>query len=97
MPVGRIGPGQEPVERLEEIIIGPGPELHDHDTRGGMRHEDVEQAVAVVRDEATAGIGQVGEAAPAAGSNRQLGGLQGKMLRSASRMRPSPPPTGVDS
>jgi hypothetical protein len=62
-----------------------------------VRHEDVEQPVAQAADELLALPREVEDAPPAPGPDRQFGRLQGKMLRSASRIRPSPPPAGVDS
>jgi len=91
---------QEPVERVEGILVGTGPELHDHEARRGVRHEDREQAVAaggMFRDEPPARCGQVGEASVGTRSDREPERLYGKMLRRASRRRPSPPIAGADS
>jgi hypothetical protein len=64
-----------------------------------MRHEDREQAVlgAHVADERGAGRGQIGDAARGTSPDREFPRLYGKMLRSASRIRPRPPIAGADS
>ena len=64
-----------------------------------MRDEDGEQAVGRldVGQERGAGRGQVGDATGRTRPDRELAGLYGKMLRRASRMRPSPPMAGADS
>jgi hypothetical protein len=65
-----------------------------------VRHEDRQEAVAAVRGvrrERGAIGGEVDQAAVVAGPDRQLAALYGKMLRSASRSRPKPPPAGADS
>jgi len=95
--VGPFLARQEPVERVDEVVVRPGADLHDDQSGGGVRDEQVEQPVSRVRDEPGAVAGQVGQATPPAGPDRQLDRPQGKMLRSASRIRPSPPPAGVDS
>ena len=59
---------QEPVERVEGILIGTGPELDDHKPGRRMRDEDVEQSVTLAVDEAGAGRGQVGETRLMAGA-----------------------------
>jgi len=96
---------QQPVQRIDGIGIRPGAELDDDDPGGRVGHEDGQQAVTarrLLRDEPPAGVGQVGEPPLRPGLNRKLDGLQwsaayGKMLRSASRSRPSPPLAGADS
>jgi len=91
---------QQPVERGDQVGIGAGPDLDDHDPRGGVRDEDREEAVAAGRcrrGERGAVGGQVDQPAVVPGPNRQLTGVYGKMLRKASRSRPSPPPAGADS
>jgi hypothetical protein len=64
-----------------------------------MRDEDGEQAIGRrdVLQERGAGRRQIGQAACRSGPDRQLASLYGKMLRSASRIRPSPPMAGADS
>ena len=64
-----------------------------------MRDEDREQAVlgADVLDEGRARGGQIGHSARGTGPDAESPGLYGKMLRRASRIRPSPPMAGADS
>jgi hypothetical protein len=65
-----------------------------------MRHEDRQQAIPAagcLGGESGALAGQVDESATAAGPDRQLARVYGKMFRIASRSRPMPPPTGADS
>ena len=91
---------QEAVERVEQILVGAGADLDDHHARSRVRDEHRQQAVAIDRDvghETGAVCGQVDEATPAPRPDRQLASVYGKMLRIASRSRPSPPPTGADS
>lgn len=91
---------EQPVEGVEEILVRAGARLDHHHARGGVRDEHRQQAVAVVGrgpDERLALGGQVEESAVAPGPDRDLARLYGKMLRMASRSRPSPPPTGADS
>jgi hypothetical protein len=91
---------EKAVERGEQILVGSGPDLDDHHARRGVRNEDREEAVACVchlRDEARAIAREIDQAAPGSGPDGQLARLYGKMLRSASRSRPSPPPAGADS
>ncbi len=99
--------GQEPVERLDRVLLGARPELDDHEARGRVRHEHREQPVPAlggIGGEPGAGRGEVGEAAVAPGADLELDrahgqeGLgYGKIERIASRMRPMPPPPGADS
>jgi hypothetical protein len=93
---------QEPIERLERVVVGAGTELQDHDAGGRVRHEHGEQPVSSptpLGEEPPAGVREVGEAAIGSGPDRQPDGLHryGKMLRSASRIRPRPPIAGADS
>ena len=101
MPVpvpGRLA-GQQPIERGDQVGIGARPGLDDHQPRRGVRHEDGQQPITGidVGEEVFAGAGQIGQAARRAGPDRQLAGVYGKMLRSASRRRPRPPRAGADS
>ena len=90
---------QQPVERVDEVVVGTGPDLDDDEPGGGMRDEDGQQAIPCVDvgQERGAGGGQVGQAARRTGPDRELASVYGKMLRSASRIRPSPPIAGADS
>lgn len=100
MAVQAVVPRKQAIERIEEIIVGAGPDLDDDQARGGVRDEDAEQAVAAgghVLDEGGAGGRQIGDAAGGSGPDAELARLYGKMLRSASRIRPIPPPAGADS
>ncbi len=89
--------GQESLQGGQEVVIRASPDLHDHEPGGGVGHEHGQQPVALVGDEPGARLGQVREARAVAGPDGELGRPYGKMLRSASRMRPSPPPAGADS
>ena len=97
VPVEALVPRQEPLEGGQEVVVGTRADLHDHEARGRMRHEDRQQPVGLVGDEPGAGLGQVRQARVGPGPDRELGRPYGKMLRSASRMRPIPPPAGADS
>lgn len=91
---------QEPIERIERVVVGTGAQLEDDEARRRMRHEHREEPVAGPRpfgDEPPAGSGEVGESALVARPDREPGRLYGKMLRRASRIRPRPPMTGADS
>ena len=95
-----VVPGQEPIERVHRVVVRTRPELHDHDPGRRMRHEHRKQPVAtigVLGDEPPAGARQVGEPTLRAGPDAELDRVYGKMLRSASRMRPKPPIAGADS
>lgn len=89
--------GKQRVERGEQVIVRACTELDDDDARGRVRHEDVEEAAALTRDEGGALVRQVEEPAVAPGPDRELGGLQGNMARMASRTRPRIPRAGADS
>ena len=100
VPVERLVPRQQPVERDEEVIVRAGADLDDDQPRGRVRYEDRQQPVAAggdLGDEPRALAGQVDQAAAVARPDRELAAVYGKMLRIASRSRPSPPPTGADS
>ena len=91
---------QQAVQRGEQVVVRAGPDLDHDQARGRVRHEDRQQPVAAggdLGDEPRALAGQVDQAAAAPGPDRQLAAVYGKMLRIASRSRPSPPPTGADS
>jgi hypothetical protein len=64
-----------------------------------MRHEHRQQPIVRVDvgEERGAGRRQVRDAARRTGPDREFPSLYGKMLLSASRMRPSPPIAGADS
>ena len=64
---------EQPFQRREEILLGSGPELHDHDARRRMCHKHIEQPVALAAHEVSAFAGDVEETAPASGVDRQLG------------------------
>ena len=51
--------GSEPLERGEQVVVGSGAELHDHDAGRGVRHEDRQQAVAGAGHEPLAFLGDV--------------------------------------
>ena len=90
---------QQPVERIEQVVVRAGPDLDDDEPGRRVGHEDRQEAVlgADVREEGGAGRGQVRQAACRSRADRELAGVYGKMLRRASRMRPRPPIAGADS
>ena len=51
--------GQQVVERGEQVVVAAGAGLDDRDAGGGVRDEDVQQAVAAVRDVCRAVRGEV--------------------------------------
>ena len=92
--------GHQTVQRGQQVLVGTGPDFDDHDARRRVRDEDREEAIAVAGDlvdEFDTVAGDIDQAAAAPRPDGQLARLYGKMLRSASRSRPSPPPTGADS
>jgi hypothetical protein len=97
MAVQPVVPWQEALQRVQEVDIGPGPDLDHDDPRGRVRHEDGEQPVGLVGDERGARAGQIREGGRGPGPDREFLGPYGKMLRSASRRRPRPPLPGADS
>jgi len=99
MPVQPVLARQQSIERVDEVVVGAGPDLDDDQSRRRVRDEDREQPLAGVDvgEERGAGCRQVGDAARRPGPDRQFTGLYGKMLRRASRIRPRPPIAGADS
>ena len=99
MPVQAVFARQQPIERVDEVVVGASPDLDDDQPGGRMRDEDGEQAIGRpdVGQERGTGRRQVGQAACRTGPDRELASVYGKMLRSASRIRPSPPMAGADS
>lgn len=99
MAVPAVLTRQQAVERVEQVVVGARADLQHDDARGGMRHEHRQQSIprADVVEEGDAGGGQVGQAAGRLGPDGEGPRLYGKMLRSASRIRPSPPIAGADS
>ena len=93
-------PGEDAIEGGHEVLVGAGPDLDDHHARCRVRNEDREEAVATLGDliDEPDAVGRKVDQTPAAPRpDGQLARLYGKMLRSASRSRPSPPPAGADS
>lgn len=87
---------QERVESGEQVIVRSGSKLHDDDAGGGVRHEDVEQPVTAagrLRNEGSAGIGQVEGAAAGAGAHLDLARIHARerisrAVRSTTRSAP---------
>jgi hypothetical protein len=91
---------QQAIERREEVVVRPGADLDDHEPGGRVRHEHGQEPVTAagrLGREGTTLAGQIEQPATRAGPDRKLPRLYGKMLRMASRRRPSPPATGADS
>ncbi len=90
---------EQSVERVEQVVVRPRTDLDDDQPGRRVRDEQGEQAVlgVDVGEERGARRGQVREPAGRARPDGEVAGLYGKMLRSASRMRPIPPPAGADS
>ena len=91
---------KQAVEGGHQVVVRPRADLHDDEAGRGVRDEHRQQPVLIrgrVGRERGAFPGQVEQPAPVPRPDRQLARLYGKMLRIASRSRPSPPPTGADS
>ena len=100
VPVPPLLAWQQSVEGIHQVIVRSGAGLDDHDPGRRVRHEDRQETIALVRhgpDERLALGGQVEETAISPRPDADFSCLYGKMLRIASRSRPSPPPTGADS
>ena len=99
MPVQPVLPRQQAVERIEQVVVGAGADLDDDHTGCGVGDEHRQQAVlgTDVGQEGGTCRGQVRQPPGRPRTDREQTRLYGKMLRSASRMRPSPPIAGADS
>jgi hypothetical protein len=100
MPVQPVFSWEQSIEHVEEVIIGAGADLEDDEPCRRMRYEHRQKAVPVlgnVGEERGTGRSQVGDPAGRTRPDAERSGLYGKMLRSASRIRPRPPPAGADS
>jgi hypothetical protein len=100
VPVQAILAREQSIERIEEVIVGAGADLEDDEPCRGMRHEHRQEAIPILGDigeERGARRRQVGDPAGRTRPDAERSGLYGKMLRSASRIRPRPPPAGADS
>ena len=99
MPVQPVLARQQSIHGIQQVIVGPGAHLDDDETRCRVRDEDRQQPVIGfdVGKEGGACRRQVRDTSRRAGPNRQVARLYGKMLRSASRIRPRPPIAGADS
>ena len=99
MPVQPLLARKQSIERVEQVVVRTSADLDHDEARGRMRDEHRQQAVvrADVIEERRTGGGQVGETSGRTGPDAEFAGLYGKMLRSASRNRPIPPPAGADS
>jgi hypothetical protein len=95
-----LGSRQESIEGGHHVVVRARPDLDDDKPCGRMRDEDRKETVAAIGslgDERGAGGRQFEQPAAAPRPDGELARLYGKMLRIASRIRPSPPPTGADS
>ena len=93
-------PRQQPVQGSHEIVVRPSADLDDDQPGRRMGYEDGQEPILAlrrVRGEGRTRGGQVEQSATATGPDGQLSCVYGKMLRMASRSRPSPPPAGADS
>jgi hypothetical protein len=99
VPVPAVLAWQQAIERIQQVVVGAGSHLEDDKPGGRMWDEQRQQTItgADVIKEGGTGRGQIGDAARGPGADGQGACLYGKMLRSASRMRPSPPIAGADS
>ncbi len=97
MPVHRLVVWQQAFERSQQVGVGARADLDDDHAGRRMRDEDREEPVAFVGDERRTGGRQVREPDLGPGADREVLGLYGKMLRRASRNRPTPPPPGANS
>ena len=100
MSINTVDARQQPVEGGHQVVVRTRPDLDDDQARGRVRDEDGEETVAIAGGlgrEGRAGGRQVVQPAAVPGADRQLARVYGKMLRIASRRRPSPPPAGADS
>ena len=99
VPVPAVLARQQTVEGVQQVVVGARPHLEDDQPRGGVRDEQRQQSVGrpEVIQEGGAGGRQVGDATCGPGPDGEGARLYGKMLRSASRIRPSPPIAGADS
>lgn len=100
MPIQPVLAREQSIERVEEVVVGAGPDLEDDEPGRGVGYEHRQEAIPLLGDigeEGGAGRAQVRDAAGRAGLDAERSGLYGKMLRSASRIRPRPPPAGADS
>ena len=54
---------QQSFQRVDEVVVGPGAGLDNRDARGGVRHEDVAQAVRAAAAERPHRVGEIDDAA----------------------------------
>jgi hypothetical protein len=99
MAILPLVPWQQPVEGGQEVGVRTRSDLDDDEPGRRVRHEDRQQPIAGVdlTQERGTLAGQIRQATARTRPNREVAGLYGKMLRSASRSRPSPPRAGADS
>jgi hypothetical protein len=64
---------QQAFECVEKVVVGPGAGFDDRDTGGGMRDEDIAQAVLVRAAKRTHHIGEVHDSAPGGVDIEQVG------------------------
>ena len=77
--VGSLVAWEQPIEDVDEIVVGAGSRLQDHEPGGGVRHEHVEQAVPDAGNELRAFPSDVEDAPPPAGMDGELGRLHASL------------------
>ena len=99
VPVQAVLARQQSVQGVEQVVVGPAPisTMTSPAVAWGTKIESRPSAAPMSREERGAGRGQVGQATRRPGADRELARVYGKMLRSASRIRPRPPIAGADS
>ena len=82
---------EQPLERVEQVVVGAGPRLDERNTGGGVRHEHVAQAGpsprAALSAERPDGVGEVDDAAPGGVDIKQVG-VHDASVRAAGRPLP---------
>jgi hypothetical protein len=97
--VQRIVAWEEAIQGRDEIGVRAGPNLDDDQAGCGVGNEDRQETLARpdLVEKCLARAGEVRQTATGTSPNRDFAAVYGKMLRRASRSRPSPPRAGADS